>query len=705
MKLKTVVLLACLLTGVANAVESQVTTYSFWCGQDPSGPESGCAWYDDKVAVMIEGEAPADRDPAAMADFVDFLHRLHDAFEAETGLTDLPLNTGWNGRIVTQIPISNCGAGGLAAHGTTGISVGKGIFETQYANCLAGNNTYGQIYFYETNRNYWPASFNLKFDWAMDSGVSDYGFWTVGMNNAQAYMMCHYLGCQLEYAGMNNYLNTWHTNMLNDYYGCYGYTWDSGWIKKIMPWRPVQSINNLFSGFLMYSYDTWGGFDFLNGFYEWIQSPEIPNRADVLDYKTCRDNVYKIWSMAAGQDLRNHFEVTLQWELTTIAKNWVYNKLNGDPPLDSVPPAAPVGLVASVVGTAVALDWADNGEPDLASYNVYRRTASGSYGAPIAMDVVLNDYTDESVPGGGLYYYRITAVDTSGNESGGSHEVLIVPDIPVFVNATIGNTEAVDGTDPWVGGRTPPIWRNRDNTDGNFGVFTADEDVYSPDNDYRMLKTTITDLVPGLTYKVFLDFGAKQSWSIMAGLSEKTIEGFAVNSQTIGANDHIGTDDPSGRVVSTGVNVPNDSTVTIYRAFLGQAVADEKGQMVVFIDDSDNAGASPVDKYRCWYDGLAYQMISVDTDNDGIADHLDNCPNMPNPDQSDMDGDGLGDACDVLPDLTNSDGVNLVDLALFAAEWGRTGCVAPDYCNAADFDKSGTVDMSDLVDIAEVWLK
>ncbi len=38
-----------------------------------------------------------------------------------------------------------------------------------------------------------------------------------------------------------------------------------------------------------------------------------------------------------------------------------------------------------------------------------------------------------------------------------------------------------------------------------------------------------------------------------------------------------------------------------------------------------------------------------DLDSDGVLDDIDNCPQTPNPDQSDLDGDGLGDVCDPTP--------------------------------------------------------
>jgi len=48
------------------------------------------------------------------------------------------------------------------------------------------------------------------------------------------------------------------------------------------------------------------------------------------------------------------------------------------------------------------------------------------------------------------------------------------------------------------------------------------------------------------------------------------------------------------------------------------------------------------------------QTVTLDSDEDGVNDDLDNCPAVPNASQSNSDADGLGDVCDPdqMPDLT-----------------------------------------------------
>lgn len=102
------------------------------------------------------------------------------------------------------------------------------------------------------------------------------------------------------------------------------------------------------------------------------------------------------------------------------------------PPGDTTPPAAPTGLTATGQNAKVVLDWADNTEPDLAGYHVERsqdppsassRTWTRLTGSPLGTSA----YVDTAVVNGTTYYYRVRAVDTSGNESAPSAEQAATP--------------------------------------------------------------------------------------------------------------------------------------------------------------------------------------------------------------------------------------------------------------------------------------
>ena len=58
---------------------------------------------------------------------------------------------------------------------------------------------------------------------------------------------------------------------------------------------------------------------------------------------------------------------------------------------------------------------------------------------------------------------------------------------------------------------------------------------------------------------------------------------------------------------------------------------------------------------QCFPDNGRNQCDVIDSDNDGVSDENDNCPQYANPDQVDTDGDGYGDACDLCPEDQDDD--------------------------------------------------
>jgi hypothetical protein len=97
-------------------------------------------------------------------------------------------------------------------------------------------------------------------------------------------------------------------------------------------------------------------------------------------------------------------------------------------PPDTTAPAAPAGLSASAGDSVVELDWNNNSEEDLNGYNIYRSTTSGA-GYIKLNSTLLTDsqYTDETVTNNTVYFYVVTAVDMSLNESAMSGEVYAIP--------------------------------------------------------------------------------------------------------------------------------------------------------------------------------------------------------------------------------------------------------------------------------------
>lgn len=110
-------------------------------------------------------------------------------------------------------------------------------------------------------------------------------------------------------------------------------------------------------------------------------------------------------------------------------------------PRDIFPPAAPQGLEVILIPAQpgvpahLELSWAVSPENDVAGYNVYRSEQSGTKGTRQNTELLLTPaFRDMNVASGRHYFYTVTAVDRSGNESDASVTVSI--GVPVQGQAT-----------------------------------------------------------------------------------------------------------------------------------------------------------------------------------------------------------------------------------------------------------------------------
>ena len=90
-------------------------------------------------------------------------------------------------------------------------------------------------------------------------------------------------------------------------------------------------------------------------------------------------------------------------------------------PKDTFPPGAPQSVTIASINGIVSLFWPLNTEPDVVGYNIYRadddKTPPDKW---VKLNLQLHktaSFRDERVQVGKQYFYQITAVDSSGNES------------------------------------------------------------------------------------------------------------------------------------------------------------------------------------------------------------------------------------------------------------------------------------------------
>jgi len=84
----------------------------------------------------------------------------------------------------------------------------------------------------------------------------------------------------------------------------------------------------------------------------------------------------------------------------------------------NTPPAAPTGLVLTNGDGGVGLDWNNNSESDLSGYNVYRSgTIAGTYTKLNGALLTTSAYNNTGTTNGTVYFYKVGAVDSVGQET------------------------------------------------------------------------------------------------------------------------------------------------------------------------------------------------------------------------------------------------------------------------------------------------
>lgn len=84
---------------------------------------------------------------------------------------------------------------------------------------------------------------------------------------------------------------------------------------------------------------------------------------------------------------------------------------------DGRAPSMPAGInVYGARDGEVGIEWRRNTEPDISGYNIYRSISDTSNPVKVGFTSV-DFFVDDSLEYDSTYYYRITAIDNSGNES------------------------------------------------------------------------------------------------------------------------------------------------------------------------------------------------------------------------------------------------------------------------------------------------
>ncbi|WP_344341456.1 fibronectin type III domain-containing protein, partial [Streptomyces rhizosphaericus] len=122
-------------------------------------------------------------------------------------------------------------------------------------------------------------------------------------------------------------------------------------------------------------------------------------------------------------------------------------EVTATPPTDITPPAVPTGVVATPGNGHVGLAWSPVTASDLDGYLVYRApTANGPWAKLTAIPNTATGYDATGLTNGTTYWFAITSIDDTGNESARSNASPATPASPPSSVVDHCGTLSVDQT-------------------------------------------------------------------------------------------------------------------------------------------------------------------------------------------------------------------------------------------------------------------
>jgi len=189
-----------------------------------------------------------------------------------------------------------------------------------------------------------------------------------------------------------------------------------------------------------------------------------------------------------------------------------------------------------------------------------------------------------------------------------------------YVDATTSNTTLANGSafTPAADGTTgnDNNWELRTGFGSGGTVLESGGEV--PAENAPELKTTLTGLTPGATYRIFACFwdptNTNEDWNLRAGV----IANPGANTLFSAADATTGLGSTAAVLASTQTFSTAPTTVldsgnrAMLSASIGTLTADGTGKISVYLDDKNAATSA---NFRAWYDGLAYEFVAPPPNN------------------------------------------------------------------------------------------